>query len=184
MEIKHTGMLCGYKSYGERIDNYIQSAWAKGADHVLAVLPDEIVFDPRTIIKCMFGCGDWGKGCTCPSREGFLKLSEWEALLKMYKTVIIIHSTSKKTAQAASFSVEQMAYLDGDVLSFSMSDCALCSECAGFSDAACRHPRQARPAFHSVGIDVFATMKKLGLPLKPLKNEGETENWYSAVWLN
>ena len=184
MKIKQTGMLCGYAGYSERIESYVQIARSAGADNVLAVTPDEIVFDPRTIIKCMFGCGDWGMGCTCPSRNGFLKLSEWETLLKMYNTVIIIHSTIKTIAQTASFSVEKQAFFDGDVLSFSMSDCALCGKCAGFLGEFCRNPKQARPAFHSVGIDVFATTKKLGLPLNPLKEEGETENWYSAVWLN
>ena len=184
MKTKQTGMLCGYGSYAERIENYIQSALSDGALNAVAVAPDEIVFDPRTILKCMFGCGDWGKGCTCPSKEGFLKFDQWETLLKMYKTVIIIHSTSKKTAQTASFSVEKQAYLEGDVLSFSMSDCALCGKCVGHLGESCRNPQQARPAFHSVGIDVFATTEKLDLPLKPLKNEGETENWYSAVWLN
>ena len=184
MVIKQTGMLCGYGSYGERIESYIQSARLASADNALAVTPDEIVFDPRTVIKCMFGCGDWGKGLTCPSANGFLKLDEWEKLLRMYKTVLIIHSTSKKIAQTISFSIEKQAYLDGDVLSFSMSDCALCGKCAGFLGESCRNPLQARPAFHSVGIDVFATTEKLGLPLKPLKNEGDAENWYSAVWLN
>jgi len=31
---------------------------------------------------------------------------------------------------------------------------------------------------------VFATVKKLGLPIEPLKEQGEEQNWYSAVWLN
>jgi len=43
---------------------------------------------------------------------------------------------------------------------------------------------QARPAFHSVGIDVFGTVAKLGLPLKALRDADEEQNWYSAVWLN
>jgi len=51
-------------------------------------------------------------------------------------------------------------------------------------DEPCRNIRMARPAFHSVGVDVFATAKKLGLPLKALRCEEEEQNWYSAVWLN
>jgi len=168
----------------EKYIKYIDLAYAEGAKSVVAVTPDDIVFDGRTILKCMFGCNDWGKGCTCPSRDGFLSMKEMKKLLKKYKAVLIIHSPDKKTAQTASFAVEKEAYLDGDALSFSMSDCALCDDCAGRSGHACRNVKQARPAFHSVGIDVFTTVQNLELPLKALRTEGEEQNWYSAVWLN
>ena len=166
------------------IDKYIDLALSLGANHAVAVTPDDIVFDGRTLLKCMFGCGDWGRGCTCPSRAGALKPWELEPLLRKYKQVLIIHSRDKKTAQEAAFAVEREAFLDGDSLSFSMSDCAICGECAGQEGEPCRDVRRARPSFHSVGIDVFATVKKLGLPLVPLREEGEEENWYAAAWLN
>ena len=166
------------------MEKYIMLAKSLGADNVVVVTPDDIVFDGRTILKCMFGCNSWGNGCTCPSRAGFLSTDEYEKLLRKYKTVLIVHSREKKIAQAASYAVEKEAYLDGDVLVFSMSDCALCELCAGKTDEPCRNVRQARPAFHSVGIDVFATVRKLGLPLEALREEDEEQNWYSAVWLN
>jgi len=163
---------------------YIDLALSTGAEQVIMVTPEDIVFDGRTLLKCMFGCSDWGLGCTCPSKPGFLKPWEMEPLLRKYNSVLIIHSRDKKIAQKASFEVERQAFLDGDVLAFSMSDCALCSDCAGRNGEPCRNIRQARPAFHSVGIDVFATVKKLGLPIEPLKEQGQEQNWYSAVWLN
>ena len=166
------------------IEKYIELAASLGALHVVAVTPNDIVFDGRALLKCMFGCQDWGKGCTCPSRAGALSTDEYEKLLRKYKTVLIIHSQDKATAQKASYAVEREAYLDGDALAFSMSDCALCENCAGWLDEPCRNIRMARPAFHSVGVDVFATAKKLGLPLKALRCEEEEQNWYSAVWLN
>jgi len=166
------------------MEKYIELALSHGAENVVAVTPEDIVFDGRTILKCMFGCNDWGKGCTCPSRDGFLSMKQLKKLLKKYKTVLIIHSRDKKTAQKASIAVENEAYLDGDALVFSMSDCALCAECAGRNDLPCRNKMTARPAFHSVGIDVFTTVNRLGLPLKALRSEDEEQNWYSAVWLN
>jgi len=30
----------------------------------------DIVFDPRTYIKCMYGCSTWGKSWICPSAPG------------------------------------------------------------------------------------------------------------------
>lgn len=166
------------------LEKYRTMALSEGAENAVAVTPDDIVFDGRTLLKCMFGCSDWGTGCTCPSRSGFLKPWEWESLLRKYSSILIIHSHDKRIAQKASYSVEREAFLDGDALVFSMSDCALCAECAGKTGLSCRNPKQARPAFHSVGIDVFSTVHKLGLPLKPLRNLGDEQNWYAAVWLN
>jgi len=166
------------------MEKYIEMARSFGADNVVAVTPGEIVFDGRTILKCMYGCSDWGKGCTCPSRAGFPPLKKLKKLLGKYKTVLIIHSHNKKIAQNASLAIENEAYLDGDALVFSMSDCALCEECAGRNDLPCRNVMKARPSFHSVGIDVFATAKKLGLPLYPLRSKDDEQNWYAAVWLN
>ena len=166
------------------MEKYINMAYSNGAENVVAITPDDIVFDGRTILKCMYGCADWGKGCTCPSRPGYPKLKELKKLLKKYKTVLIIHSHDKKIAQKASLAIETEAYLDGDALVFSMSDCALCEDCAGRNDQPCRNIMKARPSFHSVGIDVFSTVKKLNLPLYPLRDENEEQNWYAAVWLN
>jgi len=163
---------------------YRNMALSLGAEHAVLVTPDDIVFDGRTILKCMFGCSDWGHGPTCPSRVGFLKPWEWEPLLRKYKAVLIIHSPDKKTAQKAAFTIEQEAFWDGDVMVFSMSDCAICGSCAGKEGKACIDVKRARPAFHSVGIDVFATVQKLGLPIVPLREMTEEENWYAAVWLN
>jgi predicted metal-binding protein len=168
----------------KKTKKYIDLAMSLGAAHALAVTPDDIVFDGRALLKCMFGCADWGKGPTCPSRAGFLKPWEFEPLLRKYKTVLIIHSPDKKIVQQAALAVEKEAYLDGDALAFSMSDCALCEICAGKSGEPCRNVSEARPAFQSVGIDVFSTVKKLDLPLKPLRQADEEQNWYSAVWLN
>ena len=39
-------------------DLFIVMATKLGADHAVEFKIDDIVFDPRTIIKCMFGCGD------------------------------------------------------------------------------------------------------------------------------
>ncbi|GHU95998.1 hypothetical protein FACS1894208_09840 [Clostridia bacterium] len=168
----------------ENYEKYVSLALTLGADHAVLCEIADIAFDERTILKCMFGCADWGKGCTCPSRPGFLKLREFRVILERYDKVLIVHSRDKRVAQKASYKVEAEAFLDGDVFAFSMSDCALCAECAGQSDKPCVNPRRARPSFHSVGISVFDTVKRLGLPIKTLRDpDREEQNWYSAVWL-
>ena len=77
-----------------------------GADDVVAFTPDDIVFEPRTILKCMYGCSDWGRGPTCPSRAGSLMPWEYEPLLRRYKWGVIVHSSDKKTAEDVKKKVE------------------------------------------------------------------------------
>lgn len=154
-----------------------------GAEHAVVFRIDQIEFDSRTILKCMFGCADWGKGHTCPSRPGALKPWEYEQILRRYSWGIIIHAKDKKTSQRVSLKLESEAFVQGHYFAFSLSDCALCAECAGFKGRACVNPKQARPAFHSVGIDVFKTVHKFGLPLATLATEDAEQNWYSAVFI-
>ena len=165
------------------IKGYLALARELGAADAVAFTPDDVVFEPRTILKCMFGCSDWGKGPTCPSRAGSLMPWEYEPMLRRYRWGVIVHSADKKIAQEASYAIERQAFLDGYYLAFSMSDCACCPECIGLQDKPCANPKKARPAFHSVGIDVFATARRFGLPIDTLKSEDDPQNWYAAVWV-
>jgi predicted metal-binding protein len=165
------------------LERYRAIAIGLGAADVVEFTSDDIVFEPRTILKCMFGCTDWGKGPTCPSRAGSLMPWEYEPILRRYSWGLIVHSPDKKIAQEASYAVEQQAFLDGYYLAFSMSDCASCPECVGLKDKPCANPKKARPAFHSVGIDVFATAHKFGLPIQTLASDDAPQDWYAAVWV-
>jgi predicted metal-binding protein len=162
---------------------YLQKALSMGADHAVTFQTGDIVFDPRTLLKCMFGCSSWGIEHTCPSRPGALKPWEYEHILSRYQWGIIVHSTDKKLSQQVSFEIERQAFLDGYYFAFSLSDCGLCKECAAYRQAACVNPKKARPAFHSVGIDVFATVRKFGLPIETLAHQDDPQNWYSAVFV-
>ncbi|HHT49629.1 MAG TPA: DUF2284 domain-containing protein [Firmicutes bacterium] len=162
---------------------YVERALKLGADHAVLFELKDIIFDSRTILKCMYGCADWGKGHTCPSRPGSLKPWEYRRVLAEYSWGVIIHSTDKKTSQEVSLTIERQAFLDGYYFAFSLSDCTLCTECAGFKGAPCVQPKKARPAFHSVGIDVFRTVRRFGLPIQTLKDENQEQNWYSAVFI-
>jgi len=61
--------------------------------------------------------------------------------------------------------------------------CRLCPECAVKSlDKVCRHPYQSRPSMEAVGIDVFKTAEKSGLPFDfPVK---EKAVWNGLVLIN
>ena len=164
-------------------NDFAKLALEMGADHAVPFRIDDIAFDPRTILKCSFGCADWGKGPTCPSRPNSLRPWEYEQVLLRYSWGIIVHSHDKKISQEVSFAIEREAFIDGYYFAFSLSDCAICSECAGSRGQSCVNPKKARPAFHSVGIDVFKTARKFGLPIETLRDQNQPQNWYSAVFI-
>lgn len=161
----------------------IEKALDLGAVHAVPFQLQDIAFDSRTLLKCMFGCADWGKGHTCPSRPGSLEPEAYERILRKYRWGVVIHGHDKHTTQRVSYELERQAFFDGYYFAFSMSDCGLCESCAGQGGMPCRFPKKARPAFHSVGIDVFATVRGLGLPIHTLREEGEAQDWYAAVFV-
>ena len=165
------------------LEPYLKLALEMGAADARVLTIDQIVFDPRTILKCMFGCGDYGHAHTCPSRPGSPTVFEYERIFRHYHYGILVHAHDKRINHDAAYEIERRAYLDGFHFAFSLSDCALCEQCAGLSGRPCVNPRKARPAFHSVGIDVFTTVHKLGLPLCPLKDKDEEQNWYAFTFI-
>jgi len=167
-----------------RFQEYVDLAISMGAADATAFDIQDIRFDSRTLLKCMFGCPDWGRNHTCPSRPGNPTLAEYREMLTRYPGGVIVHTHDKALSQQISLAVEGAAFRDGDYFAFSMADCSLCAVCAAADNAPCRFPKKARPAFHSVGIDVFATVKALGLPLRTLADpNAEEQNWYSAIFL-
>lgn len=164
-------------------EQMVEKAIKMGAVHAVPFQLQDIVFDPRTLLKCMFGCGDWGKGHTCPSRPGSPTPDAYEQMFRRYQWGLIIHGHDKHTTQRISYELERQAFFDGYYFAFSMSDCGLCQTCAGHDGLPCRFPKKARPAFHSVGIDVFATVRGMGLPIRTLREEGETQDWYAALFV-
>ena len=167
-----------------KAQKYIDAALAMGATDCVAFDAEQICWDSRTLLKCMYGCEDWGKNHTCPSRPGNPSLAEMREMFSRYKWGIIIHTKEKKISQKISFAMEGAAFHDGYYFAMSLSDCGLCGECAAVKCQDCRHVREARPAFHSVGIDVFKTVNRMGLPLFTLKDRNDPDqNWYSAVFV-
>jgi len=164
-----------------KFENYAKKAIEMGALHAKVIKAEDVVVDPRTYIKCMYGCDTWGKNWTCPSAPGALKPWEFEKILNRYKIAILIHCDKKNLSQKISYELETQAFFDGYYFSFSMSDCALCKTCRYPEE--CKHPHKARPALQGLGIDVYATVRKQGLPIKTLVNKKEKQNWYSIVFI-
>lgn len=169
--------------YQQKALPYIEAGLKQGAAHIVAFSIEDIVFDSRSLLKCMFGCPEWGKNYTCPSASN-VTMEQYKEMFSRYKWGLIVHTHDRHLSQQVSYALEVKAFHEGYYFAFSLSDCNLCEECGAATGVPCRHRSMARPAFHSVGIDVFATVKKFSLPLYALDNEGKPEeNWYSAVFM-
>lgn len=166
-----------------KADKYIQQALSLGAKNAVRFNIEDIVFDPRVVLKCIFGCGDYGRNHTCPYQKSPLNMKEYEEIFARYQWGIIIGCADKATSQKISYEVERSCFLDGYYFSFSLSDCGLCNSCSKITDEPCRVPGRARPAFHAVGIDVFKTVHKFDLPLSVALDLDSELNWYSAVFV-
>lgn len=173
--------LPGFPAYAKEM---VDAALEMGAASCVPFTLQDICFDSRVLLKCMFGCTDWGKGLTCPSRDHSPSMAEYREMFSRYRWGVIIGGHDKHITQKVSFALEDQAFKKGYYFAFSLSDCGLCSTCAGHTGGECRHVRQARPAFHSVGIDVFKTVRQLGLPIGTLSDpEHQEQNWYAAVFV-
>ena len=165
-------------------EKYILMAKEMGAKNAVAFDISDIAFDPRVVLKCIFGCSSYGKTHTCPNQRSPLTMAQYEEVFSRYQGGIVIGCNDKKASQHISYEIERTCFLDGFYFAFSLSDCALCKECSRVNNEDCRIPAKARPAFHGVGIDVFKTVNKLGLPLAVAKTHDDEVNWYSAVFIS
>lgn len=168
----------------EKAKKYIEEALELGAADAVLFQAEHICWDSRTLLKCMYGCSDWGKNHTCPSRPNNPSMAEMKEMFSRYSWGIIIHAKDKHTSQKVSYKIESSAFHDGYYFAMSLSDCGLCKECAAVNCQDCRNVKKARPAFHSIGIDVFKTVRQFGLPIDTLADRDDPDqNWYSAVFI-
>ncbi len=161
---------------------YEDYASEKGAVNVKIIPASAIIVDNRIRLKCRFGCPFYFTRWTCPPRH---EITPWifkEKFLPCYDWALLVHTHSQEESQRVAFEVEKKAFLDGYSLAFSFSRCALCEPCE--YPEPCPHPDKARPSPSSVGIDVFATVKKQGFYIETLTEDTAVQNWYSIVMID
>lgn len=169
--------------YLKKAQPFIDEARRLGAPDAVAFSIEDIVFDSRSFLKCRFGCPQWGKHYTCPSGTG-ISMEQYREMFGRYQWGLIVRTHDPLSAQKITHALEAMAFCQGYYWAMSLSDCHLCDPCGAAVNTPCPHPELARPGFHSIGVDVFATVKKFDLPLYTLTKEGkELPNWYAAVFM-
>ena len=165
-----------------RYDVLVKKALELGASEAKFIHTGHVIFDPRSFLKCRFGCARWGKYWTCPPNLS-IGVSEFMEAYEKYNAAILLKCTDPKVSQKVSLEVEKEAMLSmGCSFAFALVLCVQCEECA-FPEP-CRFPHLARPSMDAYGIDIGMTVEPLGFKVEFDKEGKLLPSWYSMVLID
>lgn len=153
--------------------------------------PQDIVICQWVRMKCMFGCGDYGRNASCPPNVP--SVSECRQFFNEYKTGAIFHFAKAVDKPEDRFlwtreinqglvSLERDIFLSGYQKAFVLviDSCTVCEECTGKREE-CKSPQMARPTPEAIAIDVYSTVRKYGYPIQVLADYSQTMNRYAFL---
>ncbi|MGD2269396.1 MAG: DUF2284 domain-containing protein [Desulfobacterales bacterium] len=166
----------------DRYEALIDKSVALGAREAKLIDTHQIIFDPRSHLKCRFGCNRWGNFWTCPPNLD-ISQKEFMAAFERYEKALIIKTDDPKAGQEVSLVIEKEAMLThGSQFAFAMALCVQCEECA-FPDP-CLYPHKARPAMDAYGVDIAKTLEPLGFKVEFDKEGKLHPAWYCMILLD
>jgi predicted metal-binding protein len=147
------------------------------------ISPQDIFFDIRAILKCRWGCEDFFENnIRCDTRN--TTFQERVGIVKRYNHILLVHSHDARELSVAVLEIERKAFLDGYHFAFAIRTCNLCKVCVVQQGNPCPTPDKVRPCDQSFGIDVYKTVRNLGLPCEVLQNKNDIQNRYGFVLLD
>jgi len=162
---------------------YIRLAKELNMLHARIISPKEIYFDIRAILKCRWGCEDFfQESIRCHTRGTTYK--ERVEMIKRYNHILLIHSHDARALSHAVLEIERRAFLDGYYFAFAIRTCNVCKVCSVKKGNPCPTPQKVRPCDSRFGIDVYKTVRNLGLPCEVLQNKKDVQNRYGFVLLD
>jgi len=165
------------------MEKYIRLAKELGMVNAMLISPQDIFFDVRAILKCRWGCNEYFEGNVRCSTRG-TTFQERVDMVKSYSSILLLHSHDARQLSQAVIEIEKAAFLDGYYFSFGIRTCNLCNDCHVLKGEACPFPKKVRPCDQAFGIDVFKTVRKLGLSVKVLQKEDDIQNRYGFVLID
>ncbi|MBC7217782.1 MAG: DUF2284 domain-containing protein [Candidatus Caldatribacterium sp.] len=148
---------------------------------------DFVLLDPREVVtgewvrlKCQYGCDGFNLCLTCPPYSP--KPSETRKILDSYHLAVLLWQPETwQDLRRTCAELERELFLSGYYKAFAMPSgpCELCDPCP--RTYPCRHPELARPSMEACGIDVYATVRKLGFPIEVVRSFECRANYYGLV---
>ncbi len=153
----------------------------------------EIVVAQWVRFRCIFGCPAYGKRGSCPPNVP--SIAECRQMISEFSEAAVFHFEKavekpddrkpwSKAVIMKLLETERRVFLAGHYKAFlaPFDACGFCETCAA-TRAECKNPRLARPGADALGIDVYATVRKIGYPIQVLKEYGETMNRYAFLFV-
>lgn len=164
-------------------EKYMDVAKSLDMANARLISPKDIFFDIRAILKCRWGCEDYSENSIrCGTRN--TTFQERVQMVKRYNHILLVHSHDARGLSAAVLEIERTAFLDGHYFAFAIRACNVCKVCAAQLGNPCPNPNKVRPCDQSFGIDVYRTVRNLGLPCAVLHREHDVQNRYGFVLLD
>ena len=165
------------------MEKYIDLAKKLKMVNAMLISPQNIYFDIRAILKCKWGCEDqFHENLRCGTRG--TTYQERVEMVKSYNHILLFHSYDAIALSKTVLEIERRAFLDGYYFAFAIRTCNLCENCVVKKGEPCPMPLKIRPCDQSFGIDVYKTVRNLGLPCEVLQNKNDIQNRYGFVLLD
>lgn len=162
------------------MDQYVKLAKQLKMTNAMMISPQDICFDQRVLLKCIWGCNEHTVKCD----TGNTTFQERLDMIQQYHRVLLIHAHNARDVTKAVLEIERQAFLDGHYLAFAVRCCNYCEVCQVDEGKPCIHPKNIRPCESIFGIDIYRTVKNLGLPINVLQTKHDRENRYGFVLIN
>jgi predicted metal-binding protein len=161
----------------KKYQKYIARAKKLGAKDARIIPASTIKTAEWVRLKCRFGCGGYDGCLTCPPHSP--TPSQTREVVKCYKRALLVHGNEWTDVSSIVVTLERDIFLDGYHKAFAMGSgpCNLCRTCP----ETCKHPEKARPSMEACGIDVFATARANGFPIKVVRRENSKGDYYGVV---
>lgn len=165
------------------MEKYIELARELGMVQAVLASPEQIFFDRRAVLKCRWGCTSvFGQSLRCDDRG--TTFEQRREMVEAYEHVLVVHAHESRKLSFALLQIEKAAFFDGYRFAFAIRTCHLCQVCEAKQGKACPFPHRVRPCDQGFGIDVFGTVRNLGLPCEVLRGGDSVENRYGFVLLD
>lgn len=152
---------------------------------------EDIVIGQWVRMKCMFGCGEYGKNASCPPNVP--SIPECERFFSEYKEAVLFRfeksfdnpedrHTWAKQVNTELMELERKVFLAGNhkVFLLLMDGCSLCVDCPGERQH-CKQPKLSRPTPEAMGIDVYATVRNAGYFIQVCADYSQVVNRYAFL---
>ena len=164
------------ESKTERLDKIFKAHFADDSMDYKFIDPQKIIVAQWVRMKCLFGCGEYGKNACCPPNVP--SILECERFFREYSSAVIFHF--KKTVDKPEdrfkwtrevnlklSKLEREVFISGFERAFMlfMDSCSFCEECTGKREN-CKQPRISRPGPEAMGVDVYSTVRQFGFHIE------------------